>query len=152
MPVSRGEVQPNAIEAVVGWMDAMRRGDLGDAARWFHPDATWKGAPDDAGCRTRDDILEMLRDSLVPCPEDPQSYELDEGLRGAEALELIAPAPGTVVVGAKVPGLTEVGGTERGGQLYNVFRVRDGRIAAVADYALRDEALEAAGATPPDWR
>jgi hypothetical protein len=50
------------------------------------------------------------------------------------------------------PGLTEVGGTELGGQLFNVFRVREGRIAAVADYALREEALEAAGATPPDWR
>jgi hypothetical protein len=51
-----------------------------------------------------------------------------------------------------VPGLSEVGGTELEGQLYNVFRVREGRIAAVADYALREEALEAAGATPPDWR
>ena len=38
------------------------------------------------------------------------------------------------------------------GQLYNVFRVREGRIAAVADYALREDALEAAGATEPDWR
>jgi hypothetical protein len=94
----------------------------------------------------------MLRDSLTPCPEDPGSYELDEGLRGAEAIELIAPSTGTVILGAKVPGLTEVGGTELGGQLYNVFRVREGRIAAVADYALREEALEAAGATPPDWR
>jgi ketosteroid isomerase-like protein len=31
-------MQANAIEAVVGWLDAMRRGDLDDAARWFHPD------------------------------------------------------------------------------------------------------------------
>lgn len=67
-------------------------------------------------------------------------------------MELIAPSAGTVVLGAKVPGLTEVGDTELGGQLFNVFRVRDGRIAAVADYALREEALEAAGAVPPDWR
>jgi hypothetical protein len=48
--------------------------------------------------------------------------------------------------------MSEVGGVDVGGQLYNVFRVRDGRIAAVADYALREDALEAAGATPPDWR
>ena len=143
---------PNAIEAVVGWMDAMRRGDLGDAAGWFHPDVTWKGVPDDALCRNRDDVIAMLRDSLTPCPDDPASYELDEGLRGAEAIELIAPSPGTVVLGAKVPGLTEIGGIEVAGQLYNVFRVREGRIAAVADYALREEAIEAAGATPPDWR
>ena len=144
--------RPNAIEAVVGWLDAMRRGDLDDAAGWIHPDVTWKGVPDDVVCRNRDDVLAMLGDSLTPCPEDPGSYELEEGLRGAEAIELIAPSPGTVVLGAKVPGLTEVGGTELGGQLYSVFRVREGRIAAVADYALREEALEAAGATPPDWR
>jgi ketosteroid isomerase-like protein len=91
---------PNAIEAVVGWMDAMRRGDLDGAAGWFHRDVTWKGVPDDAVCRNRDDVLAMLRDSLTPCPDAPRSY----------------------------------------------------RIAAVADYALRGEALEAAGAAPPDWR
>ena len=144
--------KPNAIEAVVGWMDAMRRGDLDDAAGWFHRDVTWKGVPDDAVCRNRDDVVEMLRDSLTPCPDDPRSYEPDEGLRGAEAVELIAPSPGTVVLGAKVPGLAEIGGMDLGGQLYNVFRVREGRIAAVADYALREGALEAAGATPPYWR
>jgi limonene-1,2-epoxide hydrolase len=143
---------PNALEVVVGWLDAMRRGDLNAAAGWFHPDVTWTGVPNDAVCRNRDDVMEMLGDSLVPCPEDPGSYELEEGLRGATAVELIAPSSGTVVLGAKVPGLSEIGGVELGGQLYNVFRVRDGRIAAVADYALREDALEAAGATPPDWR
>lgn len=142
----------NAIEAVVGWMDAMRRGDLGDAAGWFHPDVTWKGVPNWAVCRNRDEVIAMLGDSLTPCPEDPGSYELDEGLRGAWAIELIAPSLGTVVLGAKVPGLIELGGIDVAGQLYNVFRVREGRIAAVADYALREEALQAAGATPPDWR
>jgi ketosteroid isomerase-like protein len=72
--------------------------------------------------------------------------------RGAEAVELIAPSADTVVLGAKVPGLTEVGGEALEGQLFNVFRVREGRIVAVADYALRDEALQAAGATAPAWR
>ncbi len=144
--------EANAIEAVVGWMDAMRRGDLNDAAGWFHPSVTWKGVPDDAICLNRDEVLDMLRDSLTPCPEDPQTYELDEGLRGAEAVELIVAPAGAVVLGAKVPGLSEIRGEDLGGQLFNVFRVRDGRIVAVADYALRDEALEAAGATAPAWR
>jgi ketosteroid isomerase-like protein len=142
----------NAIEAVVGWMDAMRRGDLDAAAEWFHPEVTWTGVPAGAVCRNRDDVLDMLRDSLTPCADDPQSYEPEEGLRGAEAVELIAPSAGTVVLGAKVPGLTEVGGDDLEGQLFNVFRVREGRIVAVADYALRDDALQAAGATPPAWR
>jgi ketosteroid isomerase-like protein len=145
-------MRANAIEAVVGWMDAMRRGDLDAAAEWFHPEVTWTGVPAGAVCRNRDDVLDMLRDSLTPCADDPQSYEPEEGLRGAEAVELIAPSAGTVVLGAKVPGLTEVGGEDLEGQLFNVFRVRDGRIVAVADYALRDDALQAAGATPPAWR
>jgi limonene-1,2-epoxide hydrolase len=145
-------MRANAIEAVVAWLDAMRRGDLDAAAEWFHPEATWTGVPVGAVCRNRDEVLDMLRDSLTPCPDDPQSHEPDEGLRGAEAVELIAPSAGTVVLGAKVPGLAEVGGEDLEGQLFNVFRVREGRIVAVADYALRNEALQAAGVTPPAWR
>jgi ketosteroid isomerase-like protein len=143
--------QPNAIAAVVGWIDAMRRADLQAVAGWFDPQVTWRGVPDDAINRNRDDVLEMLRDSLTPCPEDPQTFEADGGLRGAVAIELIAASDDTVVLGAKVPGLTEVGGHDLRGQLFNVFRTRGGRIVEVADYALRDQALEAAGANAPEW-
>jgi hypothetical protein len=67
------------------------------------------------------------------------------------AVELIAAGDETVVLGAKVPGLSEVGEKELRGQLYNVFRVRGGRIVDVVDYALREQALEAAGTTAPAW-
>ena len=144
-------MRANAIEAVVGWMDAMRRGDLDAAAEWFHPEVTWTGVPAGAVCRNRDEVLDMLRDSLRPARRSAV-LRARRGLRGAEAVELIAPSAGTVVLGAKVPGLTEVGGEDLEGQLFNVFRVREGRIVAVADYALRDDALQAAGATPPAWR
>jgi hypothetical protein len=69
---------------------------------------------------------------------------------GADAVELIA-ADGAVVLGAKVPGLAEIGGVDVRGQLFNVFRVGCGRIFAVEDYALRDDALAAAGAEAPLW-
>jgi hypothetical protein len=141
----------NAIEAVVGWMDTMRRGDLTAAADWFHPQVTWRGIPDDAVCRNRADVLEMLADSLVPCPEDPAAYELEPGLRGAEAVELISAGAETVVLGARIEGLSEIGDVPVHGQIFNVFRVRDGRIVAVADYARREDALAAAGARPPQW-
>jgi limonene-1,2-epoxide hydrolase len=131
-------MQTNPIEAVVAWMDAMRRGDLDAAADWFHPEVTWTGVPAGAECRNRAEVLDMLREGLPA--------------RGAEAVELIAPSADTVVLGAKVPGLTEVGGEALEGQLFNVFRVQEGRIVAVVDYAQRDDALQAAGATAPAWR
>jgi hypothetical protein len=71
-----------------------------------------------------------------------------EGGLGADAVELIA-GDGAAVLGAKVPGLAEIGGVEVRGQLFNVFRVGCGWIVAVEDYAHREEALAAAGATAP---
>jgi limonene-1,2-epoxide hydrolase len=125
------------IEVVVGWMDAMRRGDLTEVAAWLHPEVTWRGVRDAAICRNRDEVLDMLQGSL-------------EGGLGAEAIELIG-AEGAAVLGAKVPGLAEIGGVDVVGQLYNVFRVSGGRIVAVEDYAHREEALEAAEAGAPRW-
>jgi hypothetical protein len=55
------------------------------------------------------------------------------------------------VLGAKVPGLAEIGGGDVRGQLFNVFRICGGRIASVEDYARRQEALTAAGAKEPQW-
>ena len=37
------------------------------------------------------------------------------------------------------------------GQLYNVFEVRDGRIASIRDFIRRRDALHAAGASEPQW-
>jgi limonene-1,2-epoxide hydrolase len=125
------------LDVVVGWLDAMRRGDLDAVRLWLDPQVTWRGVRNAAICRNRDEVLEMLQGSL-------------EGGLGAEAVELIA-AHGAAVLGSKVPGLAEVGGVELRGQLYNVFRVRCGRIVAVEDYAYRAEALAAAGAIAPQW-
>jgi limonene-1,2-epoxide hydrolase len=125
------------LDVVVGWLDAMRRGDLDDVTRWLDPAITWRGVRDAAVCRSREEVLEMLQGSL-------------EGRLGADAVELIA-GDGVAVLGAKVPGLAEIGGVEVRGQLFNVFRVGCGRIVAVEDYAHRAEALAAAGAKAPQW-
>jgi hypothetical protein len=128
----------------------MRRGDVDAASEWFDAQVSWRGLGGSL-CRNRVDVLEMLGDSLVPCPEDPASFEREPGLRGAEAVELLSPDAQTVVLGAKVAGLSEVDGFSVDGQLYSVFRVRGGRILEVTDFARRDEALEAAGAQRPEW-
>jgi limonene-1,2-epoxide hydrolase len=125
------------LDTVVGWLDAMRRGDVDDVERWLDPNVTWRGVRDTAVCRNREEVIDMLQDSL-------------EGRLGAEAVELIT-AEGAVVMGAKVPGLAEIRGSDVRGQLFNVFRVGCGRIVAVEDYARREEALTAAGAKAPQW-
>jgi limonene-1,2-epoxide hydrolase len=125
------------LDIVVGWMDAMRRGATDEVERWLDPDVTWRGVRDAAICRNRGEVLEMLQGSL-------------EGRLGADAVELIA-GEGAVVLGAKVPGLAEIGGVDLRGQLFNVFRVGCGRIISVEDYARREEALAAAGASAPQW-
>jgi limonene-1,2-epoxide hydrolase len=125
------------LEVVVGWMDSMRRGDLDEVERWLDPKVTWRGVRDAAVCHNRDKVLDMLQGSL-------------EGGFGAEAVELIA-ADGAEVLGAKIPGLAEIGGIDVRGQIFNVFRLGCGRIVAVEDYALREEALAAAATEAPRW-
>jgi limonene-1,2-epoxide hydrolase len=125
------------LDAVVGWMDAMRRGDVEDVTSWLDPDITWRAVRDAAICHGQREVLEMLEGSL-------------EGRLGVDAVELIA-GDGAAVLGAKVPGLSEIAGVEIPGQLFNVFRVRCGKIVAVEDYAGREEALAAAGASAPQW-
>jgi limonene-1,2-epoxide hydrolase len=65
------------LEVVVGWMDAMRRGDLEEVERWLDPDVTWRGVRNAAVCRNRDEVLEMLQGRL-------------EGRLGADAVEIVA--------------------------------------------------------------
>lgn len=142
--------EANAIEVVVGWMDSMRRGDLGAVGKCFDPQVRWNAVGGETVCHNRDDVLAFLRGLFVPCPDDPLSLELEPGLLGAEAIELISADGGTAVLGAKVEGIGEVDGQVRG-QMFNVVRVRQGRIVEVRDFAHREEALEAAGARPPRW-
>jgi hypothetical protein len=47
--------------------------------------------------------------------------------------------------------LREIGDVPLAGQVFNVFRLRDGRIVGIQDYATRREALDAATARDPDW-
>jgi hypothetical protein len=48
-------------------------------------------------------------------------------------------------MGARGPGLTEVGDEPLEGQIFNVFSLRKGRIVRIDDYRHRSEALAAAG-------
>jgi ketosteroid isomerase-like protein len=117
----------------------MRRADLAGVEELLEPDVVWRGLPAGAVCQNRDDVLDMLR-----------AEELHEGLRSTHALELVA-GDDAVVLGVRSPELTEIGGVPLHGQLFNVFRLRNGRISSIQDYARRGDALSAADAHAPAW-
>jgi ketosteroid isomerase-like protein len=62
-----------------------------------------------------------------------------------DAVEVLRGDDEHVVLGVHGPHLEEVGGEHVGGHLYEVFAIRDGRIATIRTYRDRAKALAAAG-------
>jgi ketosteroid isomerase-like protein len=131
-------VQQDNLAVLVAWLDAMRRRDLGALAELYAPDVVWRGVPADAICHNRREVLDML------------AAQIEEGFESTEALELTT-GEKTVVLGVRSPALREVGEEPLSGQLFNVFTLADRRIAAVKDFATREEALRVAGVRAPQW-
>jgi ketosteroid isomerase-like protein len=127
------------IEAVMAWLDAMRRKDLGAAVACFAPDVVWEGLVPGVECSNRDQVREMLGESI-------------ENDMDAEQLEVIGGTDGAVL-GVRSAELDELAGVKLNGQLFNVFTIRGDRIVHVRDFALRAEAHDAAGLRDlPGWR
>jgi hypothetical protein len=83
----------------------------------------------------------------------PVSFALENVLRrDVSALEFVR-AGTRLVMGVRGPSLDEVGGEPLGGQIFNVFTLRNGKIVRIEDYRLRAEALKAAEADEDSgWR
>jgi len=118
------------IETVIAWLDAMRRKDLDAALGYFAPDVVWEGLVAGVECANRDDVREMLRESI----------DEDIDVVGLE----IAAGVNAVVLGVRSPQLEELAGVKLDGQLFNAFTIEGGLIVHVHDYASRAEAHEAA--------
>jgi hypothetical protein len=132
--------EENIKTILADWLDALRRHDLATVERRMDPQVFWQGIREDFVCADRDEAMEMLREQ--------QREE-----HGVEALELIATEE-KVVLGIRSTQLQEIGGVPLGGQIFQVFTLRDhdGRIVRVDEYCRRSEALEAAGAKDrADW-
>ena len=121
------------------WLDALGRHDLDAIEQRMAPEVFWQGIREDFVCEGREEAMELLRQ------QQREEY-------GVEALELVATEE-KVVLGVRSTQLREVGGVPLGGQIFQVFTLRDGVIVRVDEYELRAEALAAAGADGRgDWR
>ena len=131
--------EDNIKTILVGWLDALHRHDLEAVERLMAPDVFWQGIREHLVCEDRDQAMEMLREQ--------QREE-----HGVEALELIATEE-KVMLGVRSTQLQEVGGVPLGGQIFQVFTLRNGLIVRVDEYERRGDALLAAGADGRgDWR
>ena len=121
------------------WLDALRRQDLDAIEQRMAPEVFWQGIREDFVCVDRDEAMSLLRE------QQREDY-------GVEALELVATEE-KVVLGVRSTQLQEVGGVPLGGQIFQVFTLRDGIIVRVDEYERRIDALEAADAEGRgDWQ
>jgi len=133
------EGQRNLETVIFDYLGALREGDEEAARAVLDPKVTWQGLHEDWVCHGPDEVLETLQAGL-------------RLRRDVAALEFVR-AGGRIVMGVRGPSLDEVGGEPLGGQIFNVFTLRDGRIVRIDDYRGRSEALTAAGvAEDVDWR
>jgi len=123
--------QENLETVMIDFFGALRGGDFDAAASLLDPDVAWQGLRDEWVCHGREEVLETFRMGL----EQRREIDALEFTRGGEQ----------VVLGARGPSITEVGGEPLGGQIFNVFTLRDGRIVRIDDFRSRTEALAAAG-------
>src|SRR5207247_8157329 len=123
--------QENLETVMIDFFGALRRGDLGAAAGLLDPDVSWQGLREEWLCHGREEVVETFRWGL----EQRREIDALEFTRGGQQ----------VVLGARGSSITEVGGESIGGQIFNVFTLRDGRIVRIDDYRRRGEALTAAG-------
>ena len=128
----------NLETVLVDYLGALGRGDHEAVRDVLDPDVTWQGLHEDWVCHGPDEVIETLLDGM-------------RFRRDVAALEFIR-AGSRVVMGVCGPGLDEVGGEPLGGQIFNVYTLRDGRIVRFEDYRLESEALKAAGAEHSGWR
>ena len=131
--------EDNIKTILTGWLDALHRQDLHAVEQRMAPDVFWQGIREELVCKDREEALALLREQ--------QREE-----HGVEALELVATEE-KVMLGVRSTQLQEVGGVPLGGQIFQVFTLREGVIVRVDEYERRGEALAATGAEGrDDWR
>lgn len=131
--------QENLETVMIDFFGALRRGDFEAAAGLLDPEISWQGLREEWVCHGPEEVLETFRWGL----EQRREIDALEFTRGGDQ----------IVLGARGPSITAVEDEPLGGQIFNVFTLRDGRIVRIDDYRRRGEALAAAGlGENADWR
>jgi ketosteroid isomerase-like protein len=131
--------QENLETVMIDFFGALRGGDFDAASGLLDPDVTWQGLREEWVCHGREEVVDTFRWGL----EERRDVDALEFTRGGDK----------VVMGARGPSISEVGGEPLEGQIFNVFTLRDGRIVRIDDYRRRAEALASAGvAGDAGWR
>lgn len=136
------EISSNLEVVLVGWIDALRRNDLGTIERYMHPDVVWQGLREDLVCPDRAHVLENVREAGGRLPE-------------VQGLELSADGD-QVLVSVRSPDFTEIFGEVLDGEIHTVFTIGDGLIARMEEFkslaaardAMRAHHDHAVGAEP----
>jgi SnoaL-like protein len=113
--------------------EALKSGDFERFIAAFDPDAVWVGVDPSMVCANRDEIEQTMRTWM------------NEG--GTVDPEIVAEIDSAIVVDVRPePPLTEGGWPPLAeGELHQIFRIENGRIVRLEDYANRQAALAAAG-------
>lgn len=120
------------IELVLGFLDAVRRGDRDAAAACLDRDIVWRGVLPELVCRGPEAVLDIF-----------MRQRGDEEIE-VERLELIGTDNGAVLALHR-PETWAIAGVEIRGVLYHALTIEKEKIATIDDHAERGEALAAAG-------
>ena len=119
------------IEFMIGWLDALRRDDVEALKATLAPDVVWQGLRDEWACHGADAVIDTFAGER-------------EAKQEIGALELIG-ADDRVILHASGGDIVAIEDVPLPDGIYNVFTIDAGTITRIDDYAVRREALAAAG-------
>ena len=126
------------VEIVQGYLMALGRGNMDDAAVFWHPAIDWRaieGAPDDIGVFRGHEAMRAYYQQWNETFEDI----------GLDLVEGLIDAGDQVIAVIRVMGRMKRSDAKVDMTLAIVFVIREGKISSGREYASREKALEAAG-------
>src|SRR3954462_9740353 len=123
------------IEFMIGWLDALRRDDVGTLKATLEPDIVWHGLREEWSCHGAAEVIDMFAGRR-------------EDLGEIDVIELIG-AEHHAILHASGKDLVAVEDVALPDGIYNVFAIDNGRVTRIDDYANRPDALTSAGIDVP---